>query len=67
MRFEVAARSSSGGHKFVLHALRVLSRPHRAASRAADGRASIAGKCDASMPTRVHEYLSPGKAGSQGY
>lgn len=80
MRFRVSAMSSSGGHKVVLHALRVLLQPPASGHADAPQHASPGGgtgskkavgsaseslaeararwRCDASLPSKTHEYLN---------
>ena len=56
VRLALAARTSSGGHKFVLHALRVLEQPAAAAAAVDGGGAGSTGACDAALPQRTHAF-----------
>ena len=53
MRLAVATATSSGEHKFVLHALRVLMQPKRQAVELGEA----GGACDASLYKATHTYL----------
>ena len=69
LRLRVSARTSSGGHKFVLHALRVLVQPvAQTTAPEAPGRAlahtdgaepeAQPWMCDSSLPQQTHSYLN---------